>query len=179
VDVRSINFPGTAAWFPGMRTESWPLMNIISRYLSNDDVVVGLDVPDKRRAFEEAALLFERRHNVSRAPVFRALWRREQVGSTGLGHGLAVPHARITGSSEPIVLFMRTKVPIKFGAPDHQPVSMLFVILVPEHANEEHLKILATVSELFSDPAFRDRLKATSEPAAIRSLFCESSSSYG
>jgi len=154
-------------------------MNIISRYLSNDDVVVELDVPDKRRALEEAALLFERRHNVSRAPVFRALWRREQVGSTGLGHGIAVPHARITGSSEPIVLFLRTKLPIKFDAPDHQPVSVFFVILIPEHANDEHLKILATVSEMFSDKTFRDRLEATSEPAAIRRLFSEWASNDG
>lgn len=148
-------------------------MNIISRYLSNDDIVVELDVPDKRRALEEAALLFERLHNVGRGPVFRALWRREEVGSTGLGHGIAVPHARIAGKSEPLVLFLRTKVPIKFGAPDRQPVSVLFVILVPEHANDEHLKILATVSEMFADETFRDRLEAATEPVAIQRLFSE------
>ena len=154
-------------------------MNIISRYLADGDVVVELDVLDKRRALEETALLLERRHNVSSAQVFRALWRREQIGSTGLGHGVAVPHARITGNSEPIVLFLRTKVPINFGAPDHQPVSVLFVILVPEHANDEHLKLLAIVSGMFSDEAFRDRLKVTSEPTAIRRLFSEWSSDDG
>jgi PTS system nitrogen regulatory IIA component len=148
-------------------------MNIISRILSSDDVVVGLDVRNKLRALEEAAVILERRHKVSHAPVLRALWRREQVGSTGLGHGIAVPHARITGISEPIVLFVRMKSAIEFHAPDRKPVSLLFVILVPEHANDEHLKILATVSEMFSNKAFRDRLDATTEPAAIQSLFSE------
>jgi PTS system nitrogen regulatory IIA component len=148
-------------------------MNIVGRFLSNDDIVVGLDVSDKIRALEEAALLVERRYQINHAPIFRALWRREEIGSTALGHGIAIPHARIAGMSEPIVLLVRTKLPIKFGAPDHQPVSVLFVILVPEHANEEHLQILATVSEMFSDEAFRDRLDAATEPAAIQRLFSE------
>jgi PTS system nitrogen regulatory IIA component len=148
-------------------------MNIMSRLLSSGDVIVGLDVPNKLRALEQAAVILERRHKVSHAPVLRALWRREQVGSTGLGHGIAVPHARITGISEPIVLFVRMKSAIEFHAPDRKPVSLLFVILVPEHANDEHLKILATVSEMFSNKSFRDRLEATTEPAAIQSLFSE------
>ena len=148
-------------------------MNFISRFLSSDDVVLGLDVPDKQRALEEAALMVERRHNINHAPVFRALWRREEVGSTGLGHGIAIPHARITGIIAPILLLMSTKLPIEFGAPDHKPVSVLFVILVPEHANDEHLQILATVSEMFSDKIFRERLGAATEPGAIQRLFSE------
>jgi PTS system nitrogen regulatory IIA component len=154
-------------------------MNIIRQFLSSDDVVVGLDVPNKLRALEEAAVILERHHNLNHATVCRALWRREQVGSTGLGHGIAVPHARITGISEPIVLFVRTKRAIEFHAPDRKPVSVLFVILVPEHANDEHLKILATVSEMFSDKTFRDRLEATIEPAAIQRLFSEWTSDAG
>lgn len=148
-------------------------MNIISRLLSTEDVVVGLDVPDKQRALEEAALMVERRHNVNHATVFRALWRREQSGSTALGHGIAIPHARVAVINEPIVLLTRTKHPIAFGAPDHKRVSLLFVILVPEHANDEHLQILATVSEIFADGNFRNRLNAAIEPAAIQRLFSE------
>src|SRR6202171_6384465 len=126
-------------------------MNIIGRILSSDDVVVGLDASNKLRALEEVAVILERRHKVSHAPVLRALWRREQVGLTGLGHGIAVPHARITGISETIVLLGRTRSAIEFHAPDRKPVSFLFVILIPEHANDAHLKILATVSEMFSN----------------------------
>lgn len=148
-------------------------MNVISRLLSPENVVLGLNVPDKKRALEEAAALVESRHHLEHAPVFRALWRREQSASTGLGHGVAVPHARIAGISEPIMLLVRPKLPIKFGAPDHQPVSVLFVILVPEHANDEHLQILGTVSEMFADKRFRERLDAATEPAAIQRLFSE------
>lgn len=150
-----------------------PIMNIISSFLCIEDVVVELNVPDKQRALEEAASMVERRKSMHRALIFRALWRREQIGSTGLGHGVAIPHARIAGISEPIVLLMRTKFPIAFGAPDHKPVSVLCVILVPEHANDEHLQILATVSEMFSHKDFRDRLKAARDPAAIQRLFSD------
>ncbi len=154
-------------------------MNLISRYLSRDDVVLDLNVPDKLRALEEAALLVESRHHVNHAPVFRALWRREQSGSTGLGHGIAIPHARIAGISEPIILLVRTKLPIKFGSPDREGVSVLFVILVPEHASEEHLQILATVSQMFADPGFRHRVAAAREPAAIQRLIDEWTTSRG
>jgi PTS system nitrogen regulatory IIA component len=148
-------------------------MNVISRLLSSDDVVVNLDVPNKLRALEEAAVILGRRHNISHTEVLRALWRREQVGSTGLGHGVAIPHARMIGIREPIVLFVRAKFAVDFHAPDHKPVSLLFVILVPEHASDEHLKVLATVSEMFSDQTFRSRLDATVETNAIQRLFSE------
>ena len=146
-------------------------MNIVSRFLSCDDIVLDMNVRDKKEALEEAALAVETRHHLNHAPIFRALWRRELSGSTGLGHGIAVPHARIVGISEPIVLLVRTKLPIRFGAPDREPVSVLFVILVPERATEEHLEILATVARLFGDANFRNRLSAATEPAAIRQLF--------
>lgn len=148
-------------------------MNVISHFLSRDDVVLDVNVADKVRALEEVALLVESRHRVNHAPVFRALWRREQSGSTGLGYGIAIPHARITGISEPIILLMRTKLPIKFGSPDHKGVSVFVVILVPEHALEEHLQILATVSHMFSDPDFRGRVVAAADAAAIQTLFDE------
>ena len=146
-------------------------MSLIGRFLSSEDVAVALDVPDKMRAFEAAALMVEHRHHIDHAAVFRALWRREQLGSTGLGHGVAVPHARVAGIREPIVALLCTKRPIAFGAPDQKPVSVLFVILVPEDANEEHLKILAAVSGLFADEDFRNRLAAANDPAAIQRMF--------
>jgi PTS system nitrogen regulatory IIA component len=144
---------------------------MIGSLLSDEDVVLGLAATDKRSALEEIALLVGRHHRIDNTLVFRALWRREQSASTGLGYGLAIPHARIPGIREAIVLFARTTLPIPFGAPDRQPVSSFFVILVPEHANEEHLQILATVSEMFSSNRFRDRLGAATEPAEIHRLF--------
>ena len=148
-------------------------MPVIDRYLSSDDIVVDLDVADKEQALEAAALMAERRHHIDHVSVFRSLWRREQTGSTGLGHGFAVPHARIAGISEPIVLLMRTKRPILYGAPDRKPVSVLLAILVPEQANQEHLQILAEASAKFADENFRQRLAAAGDPAAIHHLLCE------
>jgi PTS system nitrogen regulatory IIA component len=146
-------------------------MNVVSRFLSCDDIVLDVNVRDKKEALEEAALAVETRHHLNRAPIFRALRRRELSGSTGLGHGIAVPHARIVGISEPIVLLARTKLPIRFGAPDRKPVSVLFVILVPELATEDHLEILATVARMFGDAGFRNRVSAATESAAIHELF--------
>jgi nitrogen PTS system EIIA component len=154
-------------------------MNDIGRFLSVDDVVLEMDVRDSKAALEEVAGLVERRRRLARAPIFRALWRREQIGSTGVGHGIAIPHARIAGISEPIVLVVRTKLPIAFGAPDHEPVSLLFVILVPEQATEQHLQILAAVSEMFSSQTFRKQLEASVEPAAIQRLFSQWRSGNG
>ena len=148
-------------------------MNILSNLLSSEDVVLGLTGTDAEQVCEEIARLAARRPQVDAKLAFRALWRREQSGSTAVGHGIAIPHARIPGITDPVVLFARTKLPIPFGAPDHQPVSAFFVILVPEHANEEHLRILATVSEMLFDKAFRDRLEAATEPLAIQRLFGE------
>ena len=135
--------------------------------------MLGLSATDAERACEEIAVLAARRPHVDDRLIFRALWRREQSGSTAIGHGIAIRTCSSPGITDPVVLFVRTKVPIPFGAPDHQPVSDFFVILVPEHANEEHLRILATVSEMFSDRAFPGRLEAATEPLAIQRLFGE------
>ena len=148
-------------------------MNIISGLLSSEDVVLGLTATDAKRMCEEIALRIARRHRLDDKLVFRALWRREQSGSTAVGHGIAIPHARIPGITGPLLLFARSKLPIPFGASDHEPVSAFFVILVPEHANDEHLRILATVSGMFSEKAFRGQLEAATEPAAIQRLFSQ------
>ncbi len=146
-------------------------MNIVGSLLSTGDIVVGITATDAKGACEEIASLAARRHHLDEELVFRALWRREQIGSTGIGHGVAIPHARIPGIAKPVVFFARASAPIPFGALDRQPVSSFFMILVPEHANEEHLRILATVSEMFSERRFRNRLEAATDSNAIQHLF--------
>jgi nitrogen PTS system EIIA component len=146
-------------------------MNMIGTLLGSEDVVLGIPATDAKQACEEVAAIAAARHQLDVELVFRALWRREQIGSTGIGHGIAIPHARIPGIVEPIVIFARARAPIPFGAPDHQPVSVFFLILVPEHAHAEHLRILGAVSEMFSTRAFRKQLEAAAEPATIQRLF--------
>jgi PTS system nitrogen regulatory IIA component len=147
--------------------------NPVGRYFCADDIVLDISTDNKPKVLSEVALLAERRHHIDHDAVERALWRREQAGSTGVGHGFAIPHARIPGLSNPIVLFVRTQKPIKFGALDRKPVANLFVILVPVYATEEHLRILAAVSSMFSSETFRSRLAAATDPAEAYRLFSE------
>jgi nitrogen PTS system EIIA component len=146
-------------------------VNTIGEALASASVVLGLEAKTAKRVCEEIAAVVARRQPVDEGMLFRALWRREQCGSTAVGHGIAIPHARIPGIVDPILLFARTEQPVAFGALDDEPVSAFFVILVPEHAHEEHLRILAVVSEMFSERAFREQLAAAAEPAAIQRLF--------
>ena len=95
-------------------------------------------------------------------------------GSTGVGNAFAIPHARITGITEPLTAYVRLKAPVDFAAPDRKRVSELFVILVPsEGADEAHLQLLALVAEAFADRAFRARLATASDPQDVRTTFLQ------
>ncbi|MFZ9492195.1 MAG: PTS sugar transporter subunit IIA, partial [Burkholderiaceae bacterium] len=83
---------------------------------------------------------------------------RERLGSTGLGAGVAIPHGRIKGLKQALGAFVRLAKPLPFDAPDGQPVSLVFFLLVPEHANQEHLELLSELAEMLSDERFRDGL---------------------
>jgi PTS system nitrogen regulatory IIA component len=146
----------------------------VSCWLFPQVVLLDCDVRDKRELLDVAASTLERFHGVSAAPVARALWRRESAVTTGLGEGVAVPHARIGGISEPVTLLIRTLRPIAYGAPDRKPVTQLFVILVPEEGDpDEHLRLLANVAQLFSQPAFRERIAAATDMRSARRAFEE------
>ena len=99
-----------------------------------------------------------------------ALSRREQLGSTGLGEGVAIPHARVEGLAQAQIAYLRLKTPIPFDAPDAKPVSDFLVILVPKQATEEHLQILADTTQLFSDSKFRERLHSCRHAMEVKSL---------
>ncbi|MAC45641.1 PTS IIA-like nitrogen regulatory protein PtsN [Oceanospirillum beijerinckii] len=86
--------------------------------------------------------------------VFDKLIARERLGSTGIGEGIAVPHCRISNCTESVGTFIRLKDKIDFDAIDGKPVDMLFVLLVPEEATDEHLQLLSSLAEKFSDPDF-------------------------
>ena len=112
----------------------------------------------KKRAFEEAGLLFENLHGLSRALVTDSLFSRERLGSTGLGHGVAIPHGRIKGLKAPMAAVFLLAEAIGFDAPDDQPVRLMIFLLVPEAATQKHLEILSEIAELLSDASLRDRL---------------------
>jgi PTS system nitrogen regulatory IIA component len=138
-------------------------MNRLASILPSAQALVQVDATSKKRAFEEAGLLFENLHGLNRALVADSLFARERLGSTGLGHGVAIPHGRIKGMKFPLAAVFRLTQPIGFDAPDEQPVSLLFFLLVPEASTQKHLEILSEIAEMLSDSGFRERLKQCSD----------------
>ena len=146
-------------------------MNRLASILPAAQVLVSVDATSKKRAFEEAGLLFENLHGLSRALITDSLFARERLGSTGLGHGVAIPHARIKGMKMAHAAVLRLRMPIAFDAPDHVPVSHILALIVPKQATERHLRLLASAAAMFGDPKFRDALAACRDPRAVHQLF--------
>ena len=148
-------------------------MNLVSRLLPLNHVVLGLDAGSKKRLFEQVGLLFENTRQIPRARVFDSLFDREKLGSTGLGYGVAIPHGRVKTIREPVCAFVRTAAPIAFESPDGGPVSLVFAMLVPEHATEAHLELLSELAQMFSDPQLREALATTDDVQAAHRLITE------
>ena len=148
-------------------------MNLVSRLLPLNHVLLDLDVSSKKRLFEQIGLLFENSRQIPRARAFDSFFDREKLGSTGLGYGVAIPHGRIKTLKEPACAFVRTAAPIAFESPDGQPVNLVFAMLVPEHANETHLELLSELAQMFSDQGLRDALAATPDIQAAHRLITE------
>lgn len=146
-------------------------MSLIAELLPVENIVIDLEASSKKRVFEQAGLLFENHQGIGRSEVFDSLFSRERLGSTGLGQGIAIPHGRIRGLKKAAGAFIRLSTPVAFDAPDGKPVDMLFVLLVPEQANEHHLQLLSELAQMFSDSGFRDRLLAAPDASAVQALF--------
>ena len=147
-----------------------PTMNRLASILPATQVLVQVDATSKKRAFEEAGLLFENLHGLSRALITDSLFARERLGSTGLGHGVAIPHGRIKGLKAPMAALLQLSSPIGFDAPDEQPVGLLIFLLVPEAATQKHLEILSEIAELLRDAPLRERIKSSSTSQELHAL---------
>ena len=147
-----------------------PTMNRLAAILPAAQVLVTVDATSKKRAFEEAGLLFENLHGLSRALITDSLFARERLGSTGLGHGVAIPHGRIKGLKAPMAALFQLAQPIGFDAPDELPVNLLIFLLVPEAATQKHLEILSEIAELLSDAPLREKIKASTDAAELHRL---------
>jgi len=139
-------------------------MTNIAKILPLANVLLDLEISSKKRAFEQAGLLFENNCSIARSTVSDNLFARERLGSTGLGHGVAVPHGRIKGLKAPIAALVRLKEAIPFESPDAQPVNLLIFLLMPDNVTQQHLEILSEIAEMLSNESFRNELN--SEPSA-------------
>jgi PTS system nitrogen regulatory IIA component len=142
-------------------------MNLIAKLLPPSNIVLDVEASSKKRMFEQVGLLFENHQGVARNLVFDSLFARERLGSTGLGQGVAIPHGRIKGLREPVGAFLGLKTPVPFDAPDGRPVNLIFVLLVPEQATEQHLEILSELAQMLSDREFRQNLGTAADAAAL------------
>ena len=149
------------------------MMNRLSAILPASQVLVGVDASSKKRVFEHAGLLFENHHAIARATVTDNLFARERLGSTGLGHGVAIPHGRIKGLKAPMAAVFQLAQPIGFDAPDEQPVSLLIFLLVPEAATQKHLEILSEIAELLSDTTLRENIKNSTVQTQLHQLIAQ------
>lgn len=146
-------------------------MNPLTNLLSADQILLNLEASSKKRVFEQAGMLFENHLGIARSIIFDSLFAREKLGSTGLGQGVAIPHGRIKGLKQAAGAFLRLAAPVPFDSPDGRPVDLLFVLLVPEQATEQHLQILSELAQNFSDRVFREKLQTAPDPAAVLELF--------
>lgn len=143
----------------------------LNAILSADRVTSGVSVTSKKKALEELSkLLAKGSSGLSAADIFNSLTAREKLGSTGLGHGVAIPHGRMNGVTSSVGAFLKLKHPVDYDAHDGQAVDLIFGLVVPVAATEEHLKHLAAVAEKFSDDDFCTKMRAAGSDAALHGL---------
>ena len=145
--------------------------NIIGGLLAVEDVLLDLDPRNNAELFQAIGHHMETRHGLSGEGVTAALSHRERIGSTALGQGVAIPHARIQGLARIQLAYVHLKQPISFEAPDSLPVSDFLVLLVPKQATEEHLAILAEATQVFADRELRERLRQCRSPHEVKEIF--------
>jgi PTS system nitrogen regulatory IIA component len=146
----------------------------LSEILSPRCVQLGADATSKKRALESASdLLASMDDRLTPRQVFDCLIAREKLGSTGLGHGVAIPHGRVSGLDKTIGAFLKLSKGVDFDAPDNEPVDLIFALLVPEESTEEHLQVLARLAGHFNSAEARDALRVDISPQQARELICQ------
>lgn len=145
-------------------------MNLIAPLLTPDTTLLDMSFTSKKKLFEHAAALVAQTYGLKSSDIFTSLFERERLGSTALGCGVAIPHGRIKGLNDACGAFYRLKTPLEFEAPDNQPVSICFVLLVPKDANERHLQILGELAQLFGDDAMRAKMMGVTNAADLIAL---------
>lgn len=145
----------------------------LSGILRPEAVKVFSAASSKKRLFQEIGDLAHSAYGLKGQATVDALLERESLGPTGVGHGVALPHARMTGLDQVVGIFVMMEKPIDFGAVDRQPVDIAFALFAPEDAGVEHLKALALVSRTLREPALCTKLRANLEPATLYAILTE------
>ena len=148
-------------------------MSQIASLLPTGNILLDLDAGSKARLFEAVGALFETSQGLSKKVVVDSLQAREKLGSTGLGHGIAIPHGKIPTLTRVYGLFARLASPVEFDAVDNEPVDLVFLLLAPEHAGADHLKALARISRLLRDHEVVAKLRGTDTAEGLFAILTE------
>ena len=142
-----------------------------ANFLALERIGFQVDASSKKKVLEELGKLFEgSAPGLTQDGVFDRLLERERLGSTGLGYGIALPHARIPDLEQARGAFLQLRVGVDFDAIDNQPVDLVFALLVPEAATQEHLQLLAGLATLFSQTTFCERLRRAEDSQSLLHL---------
>lgn len=146
----------------------------LTELITPERIDCNVDASSKKRALEVlSTLISSNEDTISANDVFDSLIARERLGGTGVGYGVAIPHGRLKNSKQTLGAFVKLKTGIDFDSADHQPVDLLFALLVPEESTEEHLQALAKLAAMFSDDNFREKLRDTSTKDEVHKLLLE------
>ncbi len=138
--------------------------------LSPDAIFADCKVSSKKRLFKELAKFGAEQLGVDCEELQDALLEREDLGTTAMGGGIAIPHARIDGIDKVTGVFVRLEEPIDFDASDRKPVDLVFALFAPKDDSTHHLRALARISRVLRDPLRRDELRSTDDPDAIYAI---------
>ena len=144
----------------------------ITDILSKESVIADLTVDSKKNLLEELADLASKETNLDPRVILEALVERERLGSTGVGHGVALPHTRLLGLEKIFCAFVKTN-PVDFEAVDGKLVDLVFLLLVPEESGADHLKALSCLSKLLRDETVTAALRKASNVDEIYQIICE------
>jgi len=145
----------------------------LSRILKPEAVKAIGTMSSKKRLFQHLGEVAASAYGLSASDAVDALQERESLGPTGVGHGVALPHARLEGLTEVVGAFLKLEKPLDFEAVDRQPVDLVFALFAPMDSGVDHLKALALVSRTMRDSAICAKLRANEDPAALHAVLTE------
>ncbi len=150
---------------------------LLTNLITREAVIPSLKAHAKKQALQELSDRAGIVSNLAPREIFDALLQRERLGSTGLGEGIAIPHAKLGKATSIFGLFARLARPIDFDAIDGAPVDLIFLLVGPELAGADHLKALARIARLFRDPALTAKLRSARDGSALYAVLTEEATS--
>lgn len=146
--------------------------------INPESVIPALKAKSKKQVLQELSSHAARLTQLSERDIFDTLLQRERLGSTGVGHGVAIPHGKLVTLDHITGLFARLDNPIDFESIDDQPVDLIFLLLAPESAGADHLKALARISRLLREPRAVEKLRRSKDSAAMFAVLTETATSH-